>query len=53
MDDHEYGKPYEAISEITPELIATINETRAKPKRFDRRPFMAQIVIAFGRGEKR
>jgi hypothetical protein len=53
MDDHENGKPYEAISEITPDLKAALNETRAKLKGFDRRRFMAQIVIALGRGGQR
>jgi hypothetical protein len=53
MDDHENGKTYEAISEITPELKATFNKTRAKLKGFDRRRFMAHIVIALGRGGQR
>jgi hypothetical protein len=53
MDDHENGNPYEAISEITPDLKAALNETRAKLKGFDRRRFMAQIVMSLGRGGQR
>ena len=48
MDDQENGAPCKAIGEITPELKATLNETRDKLKGSDRRRFMAQIVFALG-----
>ena len=53
MDDQENSVPYTAIGEITPELKATLNETRAKLKGSDRRRFMAQIVLALGPGGQR
>lgn len=53
MDDQKSDTLYEAIAEITPELKAALNETKAKLKGFDRRRFMAQIVIALGPGGQR
>jgi hypothetical protein len=53
MDDQKNDTLYEAIAEITPELKAALNETKAKLKGFDRRRFMAQIVIALGPGGQR
>jgi hypothetical protein len=53
MDDQKNDTLHEAIAEITPELKATLNETKAKLKGFDRRRFMAQIVIALGPGGQR
>lgn len=50
MDDQEKTKMDQVIREITPELKATLNETRAKLKGSDRRRFMAQIVLALGPG---
>lgn len=50
MDDQEKTKKDQVIREITPELKATLNETRAKLKGSDRRRFMAQIVLALGKG---
>lgn len=53
MDDQEHTAPYDAIGEITPELKAALNETRAKLRGADRRRFMAQIVLALGYGGQR
>jgi hypothetical protein len=50
MDDQKRTEHYKVIGEITPELKATLNETRAKLKGHDRRRFMAQIVLALGPG---
>lgn len=50
MDDHEKEKQPKTIGEITPELKATLNETKSKLKGSDRRRFMAQIVLALGPG---
>ncbi len=53
MDDQERATQYGAIREVTPELKLTLNETRSKLKGYDRRRFMAQIVMALGRGGQR
>lgn len=50
MDDQQRFEQHKAIREITPELKAILNETRAKLKGPDRRRFMAQIVLALGTG---
>ena len=50
MDDQQITKQDQVIKEITPELKATLNETRAKLKGSVRRRFMAQIVLALGQG---
>jgi hypothetical protein len=50
MDDQKREKQSKVIEEITPELKATLNETRAKLKGYDRRRFMAKIVLALGPG---
>jgi hypothetical protein len=50
MDDQKKETQHKAIGEITPELKATLNETRAKLKGSNRRRFMAQIVLALGPG---
>ena len=50
MDDQKRTEHYKVIGEITPELKATLNETRAKLKGHDWRRFMAQIVLALGPG---
>lgn len=50
MDDQIKTKQDQVIREVTPELKATLNETRAKLKGSDRRRFMAQIVLALGQG---
>lgn len=50
MADQEKAKQPRTITTITPELKAVFNETRIKLKGSDRRRFMAQIVLALGRG---
>jgi len=50
MDDHETAKQRRTITEITPELKETLNETKSKLKGSDRRRFMAKIVLALGPG---
>ena len=53
MDDQKKTPQPEAIGEITPELKAVFNETKANLKGSDRRRFMAQIVLALGPGGQR
>ena len=50
MIDHQKLIDSKGIDNLTPELKKFLNETRSKLKGFERRKFMAKVVLLMGRG---